>query len=334
MPAIPAAVNPRVDQSTSTPFERSLTRLADWLDGLQTLARNSGRPAAADLAALNSLLADVWIAGGDGLRPGLPRGSAAQRRFRQQVGPALWESSCMHHAAVKPRGHQGDFQLMQRVYDNVPAGVTPRGRWLDAWLLGLPYARAVRNRGAMMVGLLAKIWLDGGRRIGDVACGAAPELAAVHRFLPFRSITLFDQDSGALQAAADAIGATHLYAHQHPVRSIIDGRVHLETGLDLVYATGLYDYLSTGTATALTERLWTALAPGGSLVVGNFADGDHADQHLLEAALDWYLRYRTPAEMLALVDGLPGLATAQVRTDPTGSLHMLVARRADAVRTV
>lgn len=128
--------------------------------------------------------------------------------------------------------------------------------------------------------------------------------------------------------AGRQFAATHLRAVNHPVRALIEGRVPLESGLDLVYSSGLYDYLSTGTAAALTERLWAALAPGGRLVAGNFTDGDHSDQHLLEAGLDWYLRYRTEAEMLALVDGLPDLATAQVRTDPTGSMYLLVACKA------
>src|SRR5436853_338686 len=83
----------------------------------------------------------------------------------------------------RPGGYPGDFQMMHMVYRNVPFGTTPRGRWLDAWLLQIPYSRAVRNRGAMMVGLLTEAWLAGSRRIANVACGAAPELAAVHQLL-------------------------------------------------------------------------------------------------------------------------------------------------------
>jgi extracellular factor (EF) 3-hydroxypalmitic acid methyl ester biosynthesis protein len=320
-----------LQQSTST-YERSLARLADWLDSLSAAAGTGHRAVAADARSLDRLLADVWTAGADGERSGLARGSVEQRRFREVVGPVLGESAGMRHAMAKPRGYPGDFQMMQMVYDRVPVGVTPRGRWLDAWLLDLPYSRAVRNRAAMMVGLLTEAWLRGGRRVASIACGAAGELAAVHRFLPFESIILLDQDSGALEAAGRAIGTARVRALHHPVRGLVTNRVRLDPGLDLVYSMGLYDYLSNGTAAALTRCLWTALAPGGVLAIGNFADGDHPDQHLLESGLDWYLRYRGEAEMLALAADLPDLATAEVRTDPTGCLHLLVARRSAAGR--
>jgi extracellular factor (EF) 3-hydroxypalmitic acid methyl ester biosynthesis protein len=308
-------------------YERSLARLADWLDSLPAAAGTGRRVVAADARALDRLLADVWASGDDGGRRGLARGSAEQQRFREVVGPVLRESACMRHAIAKPRGYPGDFQMMQMLYDNVPVGSTPRGRWLDAWLLDLPYARAVRNRVAMMVGLLTEAWLAGRRRIGSIACGPARELAAVHRFLPFDSVVLLDQDPGALDAASREVGTARIRALNHPVRGLIDNRVQLDPALDLVYSMGLYDYLSTGTAAALTRRLWAALAPGGLLAIGNFADGDHPDQHLLEAGLDWYLRYRAEPEMLALVADLPDLDAAEVRTDPSGSLHLLVARR-------
>jgi extracellular factor (EF) 3-hydroxypalmitic acid methyl ester biosynthesis protein len=253
-----------------------------------------------------------------------------QRRFRQVVGPALWESDCLRHAATKPRGYPGDFQLMQRLYDNHPSGTTPRGRALDAWTLGLPFSQAVRTRGALMARLL-QAWLAGGRRVTNIACGAAPELAAVHRRLPFQSVTLLDQDADALAAAVLALGtvdATPIQQVCCPVREIISRRHRLDSGRDVIYSMGLYDYLPARTAVALTDRLWASVAPGGLLAIGNFAAGNHADRHLLEAALDWYLVYRTRGELLRLVQGLPDLAEAHVETDPTGCLHMLVAHRA------
>jgi hypothetical protein len=113
-----------------------------------------------------------------------------------------------------------------------------------------------------------------------------------------------------------------------PVRALVSERFRLDPDQDLVYSIGLYDYLSTPAATALTQRLWSALAPGGRLVIGNFAAGDQPDRYLLETAMDWYLHYRGEADLLALLDGRPDLAEARVRTDPTGSLHLLVASRA------
>jgi hypothetical protein len=96
-------------------YERSLARLADWLDGLPAAAdwsadgaAGTGRRAvAADARALDRLLADVWASGEDGGRRGLARGSPEQQRFREVVGPVLRESTCMRHAMAKPRGYPG-----------------------------------------------------------------------------------------------------------------------------------------------------------------------------------------------------------------------------------
>ena len=77
----------------------------------------------------------------------------------------------------------------------------------------------------------------------------------------------------------------------------------------------------------LTQRLWTAVAPGGVLAIGNFAAGEHSNKDILESALEWYLQYRSPADLLELAADVPGVAGIRVRTDPTGSLHLLIARR-------
>jgi extracellular factor (EF) 3-hydroxypalmitic acid methyl ester biosynthesis protein len=84
--------------------------------------------------------------------------------------------------------------------------------------------------------------------------------------------------------------------------------------------------LPTSPAAALTERLWHALAPGGLLIVGNF-NGHNPIRHVIESLMDWYLIYRDPHELLALVDRLPSVATSEVLTDDTGCLHLLSARK-------
>jgi hypothetical protein len=127
----PTITTPRSTRNiqTTAEFERSLSELADWLNALTATATAPDRPATADTDALNTLLAAVWASGAHDDQMGLARGSFEQRRFRQVVGPALWESDCLRHAATKPRGYPGDFQLMQLLYDN-PRGPHPAAaRW-------------------------------------------------------------------------------------------------------------------------------------------------------------------------------------------------------------
>ena len=89
---------------------------------------------------------------------------------------------------------------------------------------------------------------------------------------------------------------------------------------------GLFDYLSDKLAEALIRSLWSRLAPGGLLVIGNF-NGRDPMRHLMEAALDWYLTYREPSDMSAWARLLPDATDSRVETDESGTLHLFVARR-------
>jgi extracellular factor (EF) 3-hydroxypalmitic acid methyl ester biosynthesis protein len=47
---------------------------------------------------------------------------------------------------AKPRGYAGDYQTIDAIYDNVPAGAGAVGALVDACVLDLPTLRAIRNR--------------------------------------------------------------------------------------------------------------------------------------------------------------------------------------------
>lgn len=322
----------------STPtFPESLAALTAWLAELAASERVAGPPAPADTARLNALLMDVWTAGGAPGPPGLTRGAQTQARFRAEAGPFFWQSAVLKRCWEKPRGYAGDFLMMEALYRHQPAGDTPLGLWLDTWALELPGFQAVRNRRDMLSALLRQEHARGARQVMNVACGSAPELAAVAGEVHFDGVTLMDQDQGALDAALanfHRVGALPATGHEAlrpwcgSVLALLRNRSDLEReSQDVLYSIGLYDYLTERFARGLTAKLWEGLAPGGLLVLGNF-NADNPMRHFTESALDWYLVYRSPADMLRLVEGLPGVTHAEVRTEDTGCLHLLLARKA------
>lgn len=328
--ARPAATSPMLT------FAEALEALTAWLRALVASERVAQPPTPADIARLDALLLDVWRAGGPPGSPGLTRGSEAQDRFRAEAGPFFWQSAVLGRCWEKPRGYAGDFLMMEALYRNVPSGDTALGRWLDTWALDLPGFRAVRNRRDILSDLLRAEYARGARSVMNVASGSAPELVAVAREACFECITLLDQDQGALDAAldnfhrADALSATRADALRlwcGSVLALLRNRSELERGSqDFLYSIGLYDYLSERFARGLTAKLWDGLAPGGLLVLGNF-NADNPMHHFTESALDWYLVYRNPADMLGLLEDLPAVAHAEVRTEDTGCLHLLLARK-------
>ena len=75
---------------------------------------------------------------------------------------------------------------------------------------------------------------------------------------------------------------------------------HLDVGLfDLVYSTGLFDYLQQPVARRLVTNLFQLLNPGGRLLVANFLPGIR-DVGYMEAFMDWRLVYRDEDALNAL----------------------------------
>ncbi len=328
----------RLSPSESPPsFETTLSRLVSWLEELENSERVRLPPQRADTLELETLLHEVWWAGGKPGAPGLVRASPEQVRFRAEAGPRFWKSAVLRRCWEKPRGYAGDFLMMEALYRHTPAGDTPFERWMDAWALELPGFQAVRNRRDILSALLRQEHARGARRVMNVASGSAPELSAVAREVSFERVTLLDQDQGALDAAlssftrAGALPATRHEALRLWCGSVLEllrNRSELAPGTqDFIYSIGLYDYLTERFARGLTAKLWNGLAPGGLLVLGNF-NGHNPMHHFTESALDWYLVYRDPEDMLRLVEGLPGVERAEVRTEDTGCLHLLLARKA------
>ncbi|WP_240806570.1 class I SAM-dependent methyltransferase family protein [Polyangium spumosum] len=311
--------------------ESRLAELAAWCAELDASPRCALPPSPEDDARLGQMLLGVWEASGALDTAGLRRNSPAQRRFQEVVGPFFWQSPIIHRCFTKPRGYAGDFLMMEDVYRNRPKGETSLGRWMDQWVLDQPGFVAVRNRRDKLATLLRDEWAGGARHVMNVASGSACELASVVETRPFRGITLLDQDQGALFAAVSALGPWVdpgcVRTWSGTVLSLVRARTSLVPGdQDFVYSIGLYDYLSQRFATALTARLWLHVAPGGLLVIGNF-NGHNPMRRFIEAAMDWYLVYRDPPELLGLCAGLHDVKGAEVWTDPTGCLHLLVVRK-------
>lgn len=94
---------------------------------------------------------------------------------------------------------------------------------------------------------------------------------------------------------------------QVTVRDILKGS-HALPEAHLVYTAGLLDYLLDEVATFLLARMWQSLAPGGTAFIANFVEGS-AERGYMEAFMDWWLEYRSPASMRALA------AAAQIPDD-------------------
>jgi len=205
----------------------------------------------------------------------------------------------------KPRGYAGDAELLDLIYGPeerwAKPEATPLGMGIYQYTCAAPAAEGVRARRGFIADLI-----DGlaGKQPGlDILAIAAGHLreaaltAAVRRRRIGRFVAL-DADALSLDEVNRAYGPYGVETVAAPFSQLITGRVALGQ-FDLVYTTGLYDYLSVSTGRRLVRTMFDMLKPGGQLVVANFMPGIR-DVGYMEAFMDWKLIYRTRHDMTDL----------------------------------
>ena len=226
-----------------------------------------------------------------------------------------------HHSFTKPRGYPGDFETIEIIYDCCPRGDDPTtnstqalpGLIFDDYYLHARPAQAVRNR---LDYLVEKLDDEVQRRAIDGLCpvrllslgsGPARELALLAQrpgFAQAVEVTCLDMDSAALAYARQRIDGRL----NGQVRFVRDNALRYANGanrpaqpFDVIYAAGLFDYLNADLAGGLIEDCHGLLAPGGTLIVGNFSLETHPnDRILIEWLLEWHLLYRSEADYRAI----------------------------------
>ena len=253
------------------------------------------------------------------------------RERRDHLSPESWKQfitlNCRHHplldllhqdplssrAFIKPRGYAGDADMLDLIYaiedgETLPAlqRSSELGRRIYHATANVAAARAVRSRRWIIIDTLNELTARLARpHVLSLACGHLREARHCSALLQgrFGRFVAADQDQESLAVVEREVGDLGIEAVATSVRTILRGQVSLGS-FDFIYASGLYDYLSQSVAQRLTEHLFAMLTPGGRLLLANFLPSSSSTA-FMEAYMDWWLIYRTKAEMLDLVKTLP-----------------------------
>lgn len=223
--------------------------------------------------------------------------------------PYLMRSRMAERVYYKPKGYAGDFMMMEMIYRNEPDGDGKLGKIMDGWFLASPAADAVRERRKLLAKILidisrAKVQSRGDIRIMNLACGSNREL--------FDFLSDFE-NSQAIEALCididpDALAYTNrhvnVFNHQATVRLMNEnivkwalGRVRHDFGKqDIIYSSGLTDYLDRRLFVRLINRCYGQLRDGGVLIVGNFSP-NNPNRQFMDHILHWTLIYRDTREL-------------------------------------
>ncbi len=240
----------------------------------------------------------------------------------------LREDPYLADAFHKPRGYPGDAETLDFVYGYRQPGseITRLGRELLSVTTSVGIAGAVRTRCSHIAELVRGVApKEPSPVILSIACGHLRELHWVGGSAEDLTVVGVDHDQATLDTAVKLHQSVKLTGVRASVRSLIAGKVQLPSA-DLIYASGLYDYLEDPTAIALTNVLVASLRPGGRLLIANLTPNNE-EIACMEAIWDWWMVYRDEDAMLCLASQLGTEYTASVYTIAGGRVACMLVRR-------
>jgi extracellular factor (EF) 3-hydroxypalmitic acid methyl ester biosynthesis protein len=209
--------------------------------------------------------------------PALP----AHREFgKRQLNPLLLTSPFMFRTYAKPLGYAGDYEMMSMIVRQRCQGKNLFARLVDGYLLAQHPCEAVRNRvGYLKTRILEEsLRLVRARKTADIFCVACGPAWEAVQFIAEQAVAdhvtfhLLDFNAETL-AYADQIFANVIKKHGRRTRySLVKNSVHnlLRANAratspapkyDLIYCSGLYDYLSDRVCQSLNDHLYNLLRP-------------------------------------------------------------------------
>lgn len=256
-------------------------------------------------------------------------------RFAARWLEAGW---LQRRAREKPRGYAGDFELLAKI-DGHFTSQDPLGRAFDNFFQIQSAPQAVRNRHQWLRReFVSMVRQRNGRAVRCLSVGSGPacdikaaltDLTSEQRRIT--NVTLLDLDPAALEFAqkelADLLPSENLHATRENLFRLarVASKSAILSGTDFLSCPGLFDYLNDADATALLAAFWEHLAPGGRMMVFNFAP-HHPSQAYMEWIGNWYLTYRDQSDLrrLARQSGIPE-ASVTIGSDSIATDHALVA---------
>lgn len=236
-----------------------------------------------------------------------------ERCFHHPLTPLVQQDPMTRRCSLKPRGYAGDagmldFMYKMGEYENALSQTTELGRRLYDFTGQSPASLAVHRRLRVIAEAVRRTAAAvKSPRLLSVACGYLREAELCSDLRVGRWLAL-DQDKASLEVVRANHGLS-VETVEASINQILMGQTTFEPQ-HLIYSAGLYDYLTEWVARELTAKLFSFLAPGGTLLLANFQP-EPQEIGFMEAFMRWKLIYRTPQQMLELSADIPAQQLAQ-----------------------
>lgn len=244
------------------------------------------------------------------------------------VSQYLKQSPFTKRCFDKPRGYAGDATLIDYIYriGGLQEAHSTAGKMIHDACIMSSCCDSVRWRAQHLGGELDKMFVQKRRKISaiSIASGHLRELSFVDGFeSKLANFVGLDQDEESNAVARGSFPYQNLFIFDESIRYVLSKKLP-EQSFDLVYSTGLFDYLEDKLAARMTSRMFDLVAPGGSMIIPNFAKG-MPEQGYMEAFMDWYLIYRDEAQVFAFMSELDmnEVQSYDIYSDPSGNVLYL-----------
>lgn len=263
---------------------------------------------------------------------GMPAVELKQERLgvHEALRP-IWEKGLFGYEITHWPGGPGSARAMELVYNNNPLPYNVGSHYTDWFLLSRDLAHAVRSRRDVLRELLLKELNERSRpaSVLDLACGPCQSLREALPFLNEPSsirLRAIDTDDIAQFNNKGFFQRDHKLAWEFEVGNVLKVEFG-DNAHDIIYSTGLYDYLPSPILAKLWTKVYASLKPGG-LAILSVKDGNKFCPLFYRWAIEWsqfYIRQQSDFEGVMKDANLP--APEAVLRDATGCIIFYLVRK-------
>ena len=226
-----------------------------------------------------------------------------KRLFVKHIRKEFLHGEYIVWSLEKPFGYAGDYKIIDEIYLNLPK-TSGFERLYDNYFQMSAISVAVRNRKEDFKKLISNVAVKGKEnRIRVLSLGSGPcrelsELKAAGLLQQGKVIVdCYDNDVGAHLHGSNLLGSPDNvnFVRENVVRLALkkDLERQLPQRYDLIYSSGLFDYLDERVSVRLIENISKLLTRDGALAISDVRDKySNPSVHFMEWVGDWNLIYR------------------------------------------
>ena len=226
------------------------------------------------------------------------------------IQTVIHEDAFTRRAFEKPRGYAGDAPLLDHMYATEHFWPRPEMSWIGQriyrWTTLCSACEGVKSRRQVIAETIdATAQRHKDAQVMSLAAGHFREAELSTSIIRHKlgRVVAIDSDPQSLQLIDKDYGRYGISTIHATARELISGKMDLGE-FDLVYTSGLCDYLGDSMCQRLALNLFRKLRPGGKLLLTNFLDNVEAVGYM-EAFMDWNLIYRNRVQMMEMTSRIP-----------------------------